>query len=492
MSTSQPLRLSQLTAAISETLNKTFNKLTFWVIADVTSHTFRPDKNYHSLELVEKDPASNTLIAKIQTKAWGKGSTGITNFEILTGQRFTNNINVLVNVSIDYHPVYGLQLNINQIDSNFTLGLLEQQRRTTLARLVKENPEFIRQIGDNYGTKNKELPLNRVIQKIAVVSSKTSAGWQDFRHTLDNNPFHYHFEIDDYFTVMQGENNAQQFLTRLIDVFNSGKEYDAVVIIRGGGSQTDFLIFDDYMIGKAVAKFPIPIITGIGHQKNETIADLMAHTQTKTPTKAAEFIVNHNRSFEDLITRLQQGIIIKAQQTFSTNNKALNQVNNTIVNKSRSILSQKKERLGTTEASLVIFSNNYLKNQKSYLSHFVSMIRLASPENTLRRGFAIIKTNDRITSNPNDIAIGDDIEIILSNKEIKATVTSTKDYNGNDFNLSRSLQGISTDRQRDRIGIGFRRRIGPKGQKSIRTHYLVPNQTSHYGSRSKQDHRPNG
>ncbi|HEY6899648.1 MAG TPA: exodeoxyribonuclease VII large subunit, partial [Puia sp.] len=217
MSITQPLRLSQLTSAISETLNRKFSTLNFWIIADVTSHTFRPDKNYHSLELVEKDPASNALIAKIQTKAWGKGATSITNFEILTGQRFTNNINVLVNVSVDYHPVYGLQLNINQIDSNFTLGMLEQQRQATLARLVRENPEFIRQLGDNYHTRNKELPLNRVIQKIAIVSSRTSAGWQDFRHTLDNNPFGYYFEVDDYFTVVQGENNSQQFLSRLID-----------------------------------------------------------------------------------------------------------------------------------------------------------------------------------------------------------------------------------------------------------------------------------
>ncbi|MBS1662960.1 MAG: exodeoxyribonuclease VII large subunit [Bacteroidetes bacterium] len=435
MSITQPIRLSQLTSSISETLNRKFSSLSFWVIADVTSHTFRPDKNYHSLDLVEKDPASNALIAKIPAKAWGKGSTSITNFEILTGQRFTNNINVLVNVSIDYHPVYGLQLNINQIDSNFTLGMLEQQRQATLARLIKENPEFIRKQGDNYLTKNKELPLSRVIQKIAIISSKTSAGWQDFRHTLDNNPFGYYFDVDDYFTVVQGENNAQQFLTRLIDVFNSARLYDAVVIIRGGGAQTDFLIFDDYMIGKAIAKFPFPVITGIGHQKNETIADLMAHTQTKTPTKAAEFIINHNRNFEDNVTRLRQQIIIRTQQTIAGKLKTLNQINNVIVNQSHSLLSHRKEMLMTTKASIKILCNNYTKNQSGYLSHFASMIRIASPEETLKRGFAIIKANDRITSNPDDIHPGEEIRIILASTEFNASITSKKDYHGTDFNL---------------------------------------------------------
>lgn len=457
MASVQPLRLSQLTASISETLKNVFDHRTFWIVADVTNHTFRPDKNYHNFDLVEKDPASNTLVAKVQAKAWGKGAVSIAEFQTLTGQRFTNNINVLVNVSVNFHPVYGLQLNVNAIDSNFTLGLLEAQRLATLARLVRENPEFIRKVGDDLITRNKELALNRVIQNIAVISSKTSAGWQDFRHTLENNPFHYAFTVDDYFTVVQGENNAQQFLTRLIDVFNSNKEYDLVVIIRGGGAQTDFLIFDDYMIGKAIAKFPIPILTGIGHQKNETIADLMAHTPTKTPTKAAEFIVNHNRSFEDTINRLRQNIIIKAQQKFSADFKALGQVNNTIVNKSHNILADHKEKLYTMSTSILTkprvivynklndiarirsnlntFSSICIKNQKSYLAHFVSMIRIASPANTLKRGFAIIKTNGKITSDPDDLAIGNNIEIILSDKEITATVTSKKEYDGTDFNI---------------------------------------------------------
>jgi exodeoxyribonuclease VII large subunit len=234
---------------------------------------------------------------------------------------------------------------------------------------------------------------------------------------------------------VQGENNTQQFLSRLIDVFNSGNAYDAVVIIRGGGAQTDFLIFDDYMIGKAIAKFPIPVITGIGHQKNETIADLMAHTPTKTPTKAAELIINHNRSFEDAVNRLRQNIVIRAQQQFADNNKALNRVNSTIINKSRTILARQQEMLTSAKTSLQIHSTNYCRNQKKYLDHFVSLIKIASPGNTLRRGFAIIRSNDKITSDPDDLIIGKEFGIIFASKEITATVTAKKDYDGTDFNL---------------------------------------------------------
>jgi exodeoxyribonuclease VII large subunit len=457
LSTLPALRLSELTAAIADTLAKAFGQRSFWVIADVTNHTFKPDKNYHHFDLVEKAADSNDLLAKVQAKAWGKGALSIQQFQQDTGQRFTNNIQVLVNVAVNYHPVFGLQLNINEIDPNFTLGMLEQQRLATLQRLVQENPGFISRVGDVFVTKNKELRLNKVIQRIAVVSSNTSAGWQDFKHTLDHNPFGYVFSIDDYFTLVQGENNAQQLVSRLIQVFESQAPYDAVVIIRGGGAQTDFLIFDNYLIGKAIAKFPIPIITGIGHQKNETIADLMAHTVTKTPTKAAEFILNHNRSFEDSIGAFQKRIIIQSQQRLSASLQAIGRLNSSIVNQAQAILFGKgRELLSVASAistkptiivynrkndisqivsNLAAFSTISLKNQRGYLGHYVTLIKALSPESTLKRGFAIIKTDNRITSDPDELVKGRDVEIILRNQSITTTVKSKKEYHGNEFNL---------------------------------------------------------
>jgi exodeoxyribonuclease VII large subunit len=213
----------------------------------------------------------------------------IEEFEKNTGQAFTNNLHVLVQVSVDYHALYGLSVSVLDIDSNFMLGILEQQRNATLERLVKEN-DFIQKEGDGYSTYNSQLKLAAVIHKVAVISSSSSAGNEDFRHTMQHNDFGYVFQIDDYYTVVQGDNNAKLFLNKLIEIYSTGIPYDAIVINRGGGSQSDFLIFDNYNIGRAVAKFPIPVITGIGHQKNVSITDLMAHTHTKTPTKAAEFI----------------------------------------------------------------------------------------------------------------------------------------------------------------------------------------------------------
>jgi len=265
----------------------------------------------------------------------------------------------------------------------------------------------------------------------------------------------------------------------MIEIYNSKRKYDAVVIIRGGGAQTDFLIFDNYNTGLVVAKFPIPIITGIGHQKNETVADLMAHTSTKTPTQAAEFIINHNRAFEDKVLNFQKSIVIKSQQLISINFQRLTSLNTLVVNKTRSlindykdnliranqitinksksILFKKTSQLNSASTSIITkpriltanklndisnlnkniksFTIKYSQSQRAYLGHYVSVIRMMSPNNILKKGFAIVKKEGAVTSNANLFHLGSELEVILSSKSIKSTVKSNTDYNGNEFNI---------------------------------------------------------
>jgi exodeoxyribonuclease VII large subunit len=370
-------------------------------------------------------------------------------------------------------------LELQDIDTSYTLGVLEQQRQETLARLVAENRGYIWKEGETYRTKNQELPLPLVIRNIALVSALNSAGAEDFRHTLEYNDHGYRFRIDEYHTAVQGEHNAEAFLDCLISVYRAQTPYDVVVITRGGGAQSDFLIFDNYRIGQAVAKYPIPVITGIGHQKNETVADLMAHTALKTPTKAAEFIIAHNRAFEDRITALQQTIIIRSQQILSGQMQALAARKSALVNHTRDILSREKDGMASLNQSVTSHTRNilygaksallrstsvlvsrpgaiisrkqhdlstitgnirtfkaqYLKNQQGYLNHFRSMIRMMSPENILRKGFALVKVDSRITSDPAKLTPGRDMDIILSDTQVSATVKQKTPYDGNDFNI---------------------------------------------------------
>lgn len=478
MGSDQYIRLSQLNDKIQDTINDRFRGQTYWVAADITNHSFKADKKIHYFELVEKAVSGNAITAKILGKSWGAGALRILDFEITTGQRFTNNLHVLVLLSVDYHPLYGLSVNLLDIDSNFMLGILEQQRNATLERLVREN-DFIQKLADGYSTFNSRLPLPAVIQRVAVISSSSSAGNEDFRHTMQHNDFGYVFQIDDYHTVVQGDNNARLFLNKLIEVYTSGIPYDAVVITRGGGAQSDFLIFDNYNIARAAAKFPIPVITGIGHQKNISLTDMMAHTHTKTPTKAAEFIIAHNRSFEQGILSLQGTIALKSQQLFLKHYKELNELKSSIshnaaellsghkqrlmeirqdvAHNSRKVLSnaqgrllytaqqtlqrpqyimqQKRNELQYITANLKTAANQYLRAQNQNLQHYQQSIKLMSPENILRKGYAIIRSHNKIVNGASEIHEGEDIEILLKDAVLKSTVKEKIQYDGNHTDL---------------------------------------------------------
>ena len=457
MSTIPSIKLSELTSQIQQVIDGAFGHKTFWIIADITNYTYKPQSNYHYFELVEKDKTAAKILAKVAGRAWGNASLNISNFEKATGQKFKNDINVLIQVSVQYNPSFGLQLNLLDIDTNFTLGLFEQQRKETLERLLRENQAFIKKAGEGYMTRNSELALNQVIQRIAVISSDTSAGFQDFKHTLEHNPFDYKFYIDDYFALVQGDGNAKQFLARIIEVFESQKPYDALVIIRGGGAQTDFLIFDNYELNRAIAKFPIPVITGIGHQKNETFADLMAHTSTKTPTKAAEFIIAHNRAFEDNLIGTQKMILIKTYQminhhkdrlvrlnqiTINTTRNLLHEHHKTIMNLSgmiltnpRIIISNRRKDLSNLQLNLQSYSKLYFLNKTAHIAHFQSVMRIMSPQNILNKGFAIIKVDGKIAGNADQIEVGTELTVRLANSEIKTIVKSKSAYDENEFNL---------------------------------------------------------
>jgi exodeoxyribonuclease VII large subunit len=474
-----PLRLSDLTGLIRETLNQRFERDSFWILADVSDHKYYPQKRYHFFDLVEKDHVSGELVARVATAAWGNGSQQIEAFENETGQQFTTGIHVLVRVKVSFHSTHGIKLTLLEVDSRFTLGELEKKKQDTIKRLLTECSDYVKMVGEHIVTRNKGHVLELVIQRIAVVSSKQSAGFQDFMHTLRNNSFGYLFSVDEYHARVQGESNAKVLLEQLLNVFQSGKGYDAVVIIRGGGAETDFLIFNDFLLNRAIAKFPIPIITGIGHQKDQTIADLMAHTETKTPTKAAEFIIAHNHQFEDQLLGTQKNMIIKAQQIFSQRQRLLTGINSTVVNKSRDVLQRHTQELvkihrtvGQTSMQIIMagktdmvslsgrivtrpkvtvanrqheldqllsnistFRNQYLKNQRGLLGHYASMINMASPEKILKRGFALVRKGGRIITDPASVTVGEDLTIVLRETEIETTVKRKTNTDGSQHNL---------------------------------------------------------
>lgn len=474
----QHITLSELTHEVRNVMRSAFPD-TYWIVAEVSGHKFYANNDRHYFELIEKAEGTNEPIAKVNARAWYEGSQTIHAFEESTGQKFTTGLQVLIKVKVEFHPAHGFALILVDIDQTFTLGNLEKQRLETLHRLVAENPDAIRKVGEEYITRNKELELNIVINHIAIIGSPNSEGYIDFTHTLDNNQFGYKFNIDIYQSSVQGLAAEKELVQKFIDIHVSGKQYDCVVLIRGGGAKTDFLVFETYQLSRAAARFPIPIITGLGHHKDVSIVDMMVNTSVKTPTKAAEFIIAHNRDFEEEILQMQQSIIIRSQQLIAEYLQKINSKQIAIMNQARSLVeghkeqmqefkqtvtgttikvlnhhqselkssistlksgakviySQEKNALQNAIANIRVNSGKYLDAKKNKIGHIQSIVKMADPINILNRGFALVSMNGKVITNGEKIKKGDSITVTLKNTEIETEVTSTQKKNGTETNV---------------------------------------------------------
>ncbi len=420
----QPIKLSELTRQIAKVISINFSNHSYWVIAEITNLKFYPAKNYYFLDLVEKDDFSNTVLTSIKANAWSTAVQRIKIFENLTGQHFDNNIKLLLKVSVEYHITYGLKLTIIDVDPAFTIGNLEQQRQATLAMLVKNNAGYIDFIQGEYLTFNKSLDLNPVIQQIALIASADSDGYRDFMHELQHNTYGYSFFVDMYAAQVQGAGMEAGIVHRLVEIFQTGKKYDAVVIVRGGGAQTDLLIFDSYELAKAVAKFPIPVFTGIGHTRNESITDLMAFMATKTPTKVAANILAHNRRFEEQLEAHEKTIVAKSLEILASQSLFLNQANSKITGAAKDVLHGQLLKLSQATASIRESSVRFFSNAKNILNNYSQLVKHLSPETVLKRGYALVYHEGKIITDAKQVKEGAGITTVMATGEIQSTVTA--------------------------------------------------------------------
>jgi exodeoxyribonuclease VII large subunit len=384
----QHLRLSDLAALIDQTLYSKFGPNSFWVKAETSDIKNYFDRQYCFLTLVEKE--GNTTIAKMDAVIWRQQYHIIREFSKATGISFDKNISLLMRVQVGFNAQYGLRLQILELDSGFTLGAIELQRQATLRQLVEKNPQTIALINGEYITSNRKLVLPVVVQKIALITAPGSDGERDFKHELMNNAFAYQFEIDSYLTQIQGKDADKAILGQLDLILNIGKPYDLVAIVRGGGSQLDFSAFDTYSLGLKIASFPIPIIAGIGHERNISIADLMCFSSLKTPTKAASFIMEHNANFEQQIERLKSRLI----------------------NVADGIIQSSKNNIEKASIALKNAVQIYFKDKHNSLNQKSLTIKLLDPAHVLARGYAILQNKNGIIMQADKLNKGDKITAI--------------------------------------------------------------------------------
>ncbi|PZR41593.1 MAG: exodeoxyribonuclease VII large subunit [Azospira oryzae] len=373
----QKIKLSELVDQIRGTLQQQFAGEVFWITSEITN--VKPqdyNRPYRFITFIEKE--GNATRAQINGVFWSSALHQIDEFERITKQSFVSGLELTCKVRVSFNNRYGLQLEVLEIDCSYALGKIELQRQQTIDRLVTENAATIKSVDGQFITFNNSLRLPDLIQRIALITAPNSDGQRDFNKEIQNNKHEYAFAVTEYLTQIQGDNAHLLILQQLKLIEQSKEQFDLVAIVRGGGSQTDFKPFDEYELCRYTAAFPIPILTGIGHDRNTSIVDLLCH-QHKTPTKVATYIIDRNFSFEAELIDL-------------------------------------KERFFDRVKSLMEEANSDLKDMKR-------LVKSLSPSAILNRGFAMITINDRIITDPAQIHEHDTIQTVLRNEIIHSTVT---------------------------------------------------------------------
>lgn len=355
------LSLFELQNQVKNSLEDSFS-FPVWVIAEISEMTVNRSGHCY-LDLVETQPGTDQVIARCRATIWSYSFRMLRPyFETTTGQAFSEGLKVLLQAKVEYHEVYGFSLNIRDIDPVYTLGDLARQRRDIIRKLQE----------DGVFDMNKELELPVVPQRIAVISSPTAAGLQDFIDQLHNNPHQFVFYTKLFPAVMQGSEAPRSIMDALERIYEYEDLFDAVVIIRGGGAQLDLACFDQYELAFYVAQFPLPVITGIGHDKDDTVVDLVAHTRMKTPTAVAEFLIAGALRFSQELKELEQQFIELISDQLDSKKSRLSEAAgqlNVLVNK---MIVAQQNRLEIAGIQLSNRSQSYLKVQQSDLKQKLS------------------------------------------------------------------------------------------------------------------------
>lgn len=369
-----PTTLSELCELITEVLEDSL-EATYWVRAEIASLSVR---GHCYMELVEKAD-NHQIAAKVRATCWQHTYNLLSPyFEAETGQTLAVGMQVLLEVEVSFHAVYGMSLNIVGIDPSYTLGDLARQRQQTIQRLQE----------DGVMDMQRALPLPSLIRRIAVISSADAAGYGDFLHQLTNNSQHYRFHIQLFPALMQGEQSPASIIQALHAIAEDIDAYDIVAIVRGGGASTDLRNFDDYNLASHCAQFPLPIIAGIGHTRDISIVDMVAHTSVKTPTAVAEWLIQHMDIQADRIGQLH----LRLQRTV---NQAVQRHQN---------------HLHHLLQSLHFATQQRLHRQRTQLQLWEKTIALHSPERIYRMGYSLTTVNGKIVRSIRDVEAGQQLQ----------------------------------------------------------------------------------
>jgi exodeoxyribonuclease VII large subunit len=361
----------------------------YWVEAELSECRERGGHCY--LELIEKDEHTNTPVARASAKCWRQTWQMLQpHFERVTGQPLHAGLKVLLRVYAQFHEAYGFSWIVTDIDPTYTIGDMARKRQEII-RQLKEEGVFDLQ---------RELCIPMFAQRIAVISAAGAAGYGDFIRQLEENDYGFKFEVQLFPAIMQGEQVEQSIIKALNSIYSRIPDFDVVCILRGGGATADLSGFDTLALAENVAQFPLPIITGIGHDRDESILDMVSNTRVKTPTAAAALLIDNLLQVLTRIDSAQQRISTAINQRFAT----------------------QKARLDSLQTLLPVLAQRFLSNAKHRLELIEIQLQSYDPQLLLRRGYSITLHNGCAVRDPQQLKAGDEIETRVEKGIIKSTV----------------------------------------------------------------------
>lgn len=391
------ISLSELTGQIQAVIRQNFSN-TIWVRAEISE--LRENGGHCYLELIEKESDSDHIIAKVRANIWS-GTYRMLKpyFESSTGESFRAGMTVLVSVVVEFNGLYGFSLNIRDIDPVFTIGELAARRM-----------EIIRQLeAEGIADMNKELSFPVLPQRLAIISSETAAGYGDFCDQLNANSRNYAFYPKLFPAIMQGKQAELSIIQALEKIYDHIDLFDVVVIIRGGGATTDLSCFDSYNLALNCAQFPLPIIAGIGHQRDVSILDMVAHTSVKTPTAAAEFLISNLDEAEDMINEFAHQLSNFASKATKNEERRLEMTRLRIKQAARTGFLKETNVLSTYLFKIKNYAQNRMVHESSRLNLIQTKIETHSPKFLTERGYTITTMNGKRLTSTQEIKTGDKI-----------------------------------------------------------------------------------
>lgn len=427
--------LSEVMQSIKKTLDARYTSA-FWVKAEMNRLNFYRHSGHCYPDLVEKKDGK--IVAEIRSVLWSSDYNRINQkFLALLKEPLQDGIKILFNARIQFDSKYGLSLQILDIDPSFTLGDLEREKQETIQRLQNEH----------LWLRNKQIPFPLLPKRIAIISVETSKGYADFMSVTRNNPWGYAFSCFLFPSLLQGEQAAASIVRQLNRIRGVKSYFDVVAIIRGGGGEVGLTCYNDFELTKAICNFPLPVITGIGHATNETVAEMVANTNAITPTKLAELLIQKFHNFSEPIEQAERTIANTArvilnetrasfentirlfknvtEKMLLSHHSRIQIIAQSLFRQASVLFIKNKQLLNNTTLSIKTHSQFFFRSTQIQLESIEKNIANMDPQNVLRRGFSITLYNGKPVNNSETLRPGDKITTLLAEGKLESEITQT-------------------------------------------------------------------